>query len=233
MAIDMEKRESIREWLISREPEMWRYLRERAVDQILLRSLPKREFPSDALPEFYDFARERIGNQPLHYLEFGVFSGRSISQIAQRFTHPGSKFVGFDSFEGIPEPWKGMPQGTFTRRGNIPALPDPRIRLIQGWFQNTLPSYLMSSDINPASSILVHYDADLYSSTLFVMTSLWHKLEKYYFIFDEFMSEEIVAMRDFCAAYPVDFEFYAQTNAGGYPTQIFGKMERRPLVPKT
>lgn len=78
----------------------------------------------------------------------------------------------------------------------------------------------------------MHYDADLYSSTLFVLSTLWHKIPEYYFIFDEFMSEEIVALHDFARAYPIEFEFLCQTNAGGYPTQVFGRLRRVSFVPE-
>ena len=55
----------------------------------------------------------------------------------------------------------------------------------------------------------MHFDADLYSSTLFLLTTLWHSLPQYHFFFDEFVPDEVVAMRDFLAAYPAEFEFIA------------------------
>jgi len=77
----------------------------------------------------------------------------------------------------------------------------------------------------------VHYDADLYSSTLFILTSLWHRIPHYFFNFDEFMSEEIIALHDFSLAYPIEFDFLSQTNPNRLPTQIFGQLKRSPFDP--
>ena len=43
------------------------------------------------------------------YFEFGVRSGRSINHIARR--RPEVTVHGFDSFEGLPEPWTGYTVG--------------------------------------------------------------------------------------------------------------------------
>src|ERR1022692_2079890 len=65
----------------------------------------------------------------IDYLEFGVYQGESMQVWADLNTHPDSRFVGFDSFEGLPEDWtKGKPAGTFDAGGKTPAIPDPRVR---------------------------------------------------------------------------------------------------------
>src|SRR5436190_16155769 len=75
--------------------------------------------------------------------------------------------------------------------------------------------------------ILVHYDADLYSSTLFVLCMLWSVTSSYYFIFDEFMGDELLALDDFSRAFPVDLEFLC--SAGEYPVKVFGRMRRKQI----
>jgi macrocin-O-methyltransferase TylF-like protien len=230
VTIDPATREKAREWLAARTPEVDRYRREQAVERIYIPRQASREISGDRI-ELYDIAASTLGDVPLQYLEFGVFSGRSIAEIARRFPHPQARFFGFDSFEGLPEAWGGMAQTTFTTRGRIPSTSDPRISFVSGWFQNSLPDFLGAGHLDPERPVLVHYDADLYSSTLFVLSTLWHRVPEYHFIFDEFMSEEVVALHDFARAYPIEVDFLCQTNAGGYPSQVFGQLRRVPFVP--
>jgi O-methyltransferase len=143
----------------------------------------------------------------LDYLEFGVFQGESIKSWLKRNTNPDSRFVGFDSFEGLPENWRGdSPQGTFATGGTPPQVDDPRCSFEVGWFQRTLPSFLQK--FTRRGRMLVHLDADLYSSTLYVLTSLAPLLKKDdILIFDEFrdVEHEFRAWMDFLSAYPTDY----------------------------
>lgn len=230
MTIDPATREAARKWLAARTSEVDRYRREEAVEHIYISRQAPREI-SGGRVELYDIAASTLGDVPLHYLEFGVFSGRSIAEIARRFPHPQARFFGFDSFEGLPEAWRDMARTTFTTRGRIPATSDPRISFVSGWFQNSLPDFLSAGHVDPVRPVLVHYDADLYSSTLFVLSTLWHRVPEYHFIFDEFMSEEVVALYDFARAYPIELEFLCQTNAGKYPSQVFGRLRRVAFAP--
>ena len=53
------------------------------------------------------------GHAPL-YLEFGVFEGETMRWWSQHLDTPGARFVGFDSFEGLPEAWRpGFAAGQF------------------------------------------------------------------------------------------------------------------------
>lgn len=93
-------------------------------------------------------------------LEFGVFGGKSIRQIA---TVLGRPVHGFDSFEGLPEDWSGnkSPRGEFTRAGRLPDVP-PSVTLHRGWFEDTLPGFARD---NPGPVAFAHVDCDLYSSS--------------------------------------------------------------------
>ena len=52
------------------------------------------------------------------WLEFGVYSGRTINYIS-KFTN--DIVYGFDSFEGLPEKWRdGFDKGIFSTEGNLP-----------------------------------------------------------------------------------------------------------------
>ena len=47
------------------------------------------------------------------FLEFGVFQGRSINIIAEKF--PDQKIYGFDSFKGLPEDWVVSKNNTYEK----------------------------------------------------------------------------------------------------------------------
>lgn len=175
-----------------------------------------------------DFARARIGDEAITYLEFGVKGGRSMTRIAQRFTHPNARFVGFDSFEGLPEAWWNQEAGKFSTGGKVPKMRDPRVRFVKGWFQNALPPFLAQRALE--EPLLVHFDADLYGSTLFVLAQLWERTREYWFIFDEFMNDEAIALHDFAKAFPVEIEFFAQTDTTIFK-QVFGRMRRTTFAP--
>jgi hypothetical protein len=221
--------------LTAEAEELRRQRREQAIRHVYFPRRPRHAVPAGAKDELYDFAAATIGNEPILYLEFGVYNGNSMRAIATRFRHPEARFVGFDSFEGLPETWHYtshvFKKGTFTTAGRLPAISDPRISFVKGWFQNTLPEFLATLHLPPQQPVLVHYDADLYSSTLFILTSLWHRIADYFFLFDEFMSEEVIALYDFSLAYPIEFEFLSQTNPDRLPTQIFGRVKRIPFTP--
>lgn len=181
----------------------------------------------------YDFVATKIGiDTPLLYLEFGVASGRSMTAMSSRFRNPASRFFGFDSFEGLPEAWLHLAKGAFSTSGRAPSTADTRIEFVKGWFQNTLHSFLGSFQNSENKVILIHFDADLYSSNLFLLSSLWPVLPEYHFMMDDFIHDDAIALYDFSNAYPVDITFYAQTRGGGpgpNPDEVYGYMRRVPF----
>lgn len=86
-------------------------------------------------------------------VEFGVAEGTSLAIIAEHMP-----VVGFDSFRGLPEDWCGYPKGS--RACDAPVVEGARI--VVGLFADTLPVFDFAA-IDPIG--LVHFDADLYSST--------------------------------------------------------------------
>jgi hypothetical protein len=124
------------------------------------------------LAKFYGHVHDEVcGRTAIDFLEFGVCAGNSISFWLQMNHDPQSWFIGFDSFEGLPEDWtRNYPNGAFCTGGLVPQIYDERVSFVKGWFQNTQPAFL--NGFTPRSRLVVHNDSDLYSFTLFTLTSL-------------------------------------------------------------
>jgi hypothetical protein len=168
--------------------------------------------------DLYDHLQPVVGDGPIDYLEFGVYRGESILRWADLHQHTDSRFYGFDSFEGLPEEWHYFggvhEREMFSTGGNVPAVDDDRVRFVKGLFQDTLPKFL--SDYTPRGQVVVHCDADLYSSTLYVLAQCDAILQTgAILIFDEFASvlDEFEALEDYCAAYRRDYDVVAATES--------------------
>jgi len=102
------------------------------------------------------------------YLEFGVAEGKSIREMGT--DAPDKTIYGFDSFEGLPEDWKedgDLKKGAFAC--DIPTDLPPNVVLVIGLFQDTLEDW---AEEHPGHLSVIHLDADLYSSTDYVMRTL-------------------------------------------------------------
>jgi hypothetical protein len=177
-----------------------------------------------------DIVGATLGDTRITYLEFGVASGKSMREMVARFKHRHCEFYGFDSFAGLPERWNpnkkaDFPIGHFSTGEKFPDINDSRVQFVKGWIQNTLPPFISTGKIGGPWPHLVHFDADLYSSTLFILATLWHNLPEYYFMMDEYPYDEIVALRDFVAAFPVEVEFFAE-----FTDKTFGRLRRAPFT---
>jgi hypothetical protein len=104
-------------------------------------------------------------------LEFGVGNGFSMRYMAARTSLP---IIGFDSFMGLPEEWNNLnPQGAYSTNGKLPANMPANCRCIVGLFQDTVSDFLRDFH---ESIAMVHLDADLYSSTIYVLRQLTSRL---------------------------------------------------------
>ena len=155
------------------------------------------------------FETEKLQRE-INYLEFGVGVGSSLKWWLEKNKDPGSSFIGFDTFAGLPENWDKVPRHTFTTQRKLPQLQDNRCSYEVGYFQDTLFGFL--ERFRSDRRTVVHIDCDLYSSTLFVLSTLVHKLKKGdIIIFDEFGSirhptHEFRAFCDFVSAYNFDYQ---------------------------
>lgn len=169
----------------------------------------------------FDVVAARIAERKVLYLEFGVHRGVSLRYWSEALRHPESRLHGFDSFEGLPEDFDvggGYPKGRFATGGVAPDVADPRVTFYTGWFEDTLPSY----EPPEHEVLVVVMDADLYSSTIFVLRELrdlFRPGSLLYFddlsrpehepkAFDEFLAESGLAFRPVCADRSLNNAFF-------------------------
>ena len=167
--------------------------------------------------QLFKFVLEASDEQCLA-LEFGTYKGNSINMLAK--LQPNRQFYAFDSFEGLPEGWTpGARKGSFTTNRVLPAV-RKNVRVIPGFFENTLEEFLQS---NPNQCIsFVHIDCDLYSSTLTVLEYLHPRFKigttivfDEYYNYAEWMDGEYKAWMEYCANKKVTFEYIGYIRVGG------------------
>ncbi len=146
------------------------------------------------------FASERPGLN----LEFRVYKGQSLKLCARLW--PDGHFFGFDSFEGFPTDGRTDWNQDFSVE-QIPDVPD-NCTLIQGYFDKTLPTFLMEND---TELNFLNIDCDIYSSTVTILNEL-EKAGKFregvIIHFDELINYKEFLWNEFFAL----FEFLINTN---------------------
>ena len=155
---------------------------------------------------------------PIDYLEFGVAKGKSFFWWLAHNDDAASRFTGFDTFKGLPEDFGPIQAGSFSTAGSVPETDDPRAQFVAGFFQKTLGPFLGGANLgkrDPNRKLVVHLDADLYTSTLYVLTRLAPVLRPGdILLFDEFgvPMHEFKAFTEFAEAYMLGYEVLGQAN---------------------
>ena len=152
-------------------------------------------------------------NEPIEYLEFGVAGGSSFKWWVEHNSNHQSKFHGFDTFEGLPEDWGPFKAGDMSAGSKTPDIQDSRVKFYKGLFQQTLPGFIQK--YNSSNRKVIHMDADLYTSTLYSLTSLAPLLKKDDIIlFDEYLvpSHEFLAFNNFIKSYYINVELIGAAN---------------------
>jgi len=128
------------------------------------------------LSEIIKLTRDLEGD----YIELGVHKGESAKFICD-FIEKNKKntnFYGFDSFQGLPEPNSSF-DGNYWRKGDFDISVEIAknnldkfsfVNLIEGFLPETL------EDIEFNSVAFIHFDLDLYSSTISTLEYLYPKL---------------------------------------------------------
>jgi O-methyltransferase len=198
--------------LLDRSPEMFQRIASKLrMDEVVTGPLKEQGFEflkyeyqdRDIL---YRKVAEECNFDEILFYEFGVFEGESIKKWSQINKNKNSLFFGFDSFEGLPEAWLGTDKeaGYFNVGGNLPKIDDDRVSFVKGWFQDSVPGFLDSHFSQTAwkgRQKVLHLDADLYSSTLYILAKFDPFIEKGdVLIFDEFATpakDEFQAFYDY------------------------------------
>ena len=168
---------------------------------------------------YYDYVLENVRHKEGLYLEFGVYKGSSINYISNRISP--QIIYGFDSFEGLPEGWlPGYQQGKFNENGKLPVV-NENVRLIKGWFDETLPGFIKAHKSEQCS--FIHIDCDLYSSTKCVLSLLKDNIGRGTVIcFDElagqigWQDDEYKALVEFVEETGLRFKYIACAFGGGH-----------------
>ncbi|MCH8220758.1 MAG: class I SAM-dependent methyltransferase, partial [Proteobacteria bacterium] len=142
-------------------------------------------------------------------MEFGVRFGSSINYLA---TCTNEMIHGFDSFEGLPEPWGQHPKGTYSLGGRLPEIGD-NVRLYRGLFKDTLPKFLVA---HTQPIRFANIDCDLFSSTKTVLENIHRQLVTgTILVFDEYLcspswrNDEFRAFREAVQEYGWEYDYLA------------------------
>ncbi len=159
----------------------------------------------------YTAIGKKIENEKVLYLGFGVWRGVAIKHWCQLLKNPQTSFHGFDSFEGLPEDWNPLcPKGAFDVSGTIPQFDDPRVAIHKGWFDETLPDFILPE----RDRLVLNIDSDLYSSAKCVLDRLSAEIVPgTILMFDEFSDRchEMKAFSEFLEANRMRFRFLGGT----------------------
>lgn len=143
-------------------------------------------------------------------LEFGVGGGNSIKAIAK---HVNGIVHGFDSFQGLPEPWfDHLGKGRFSTNLQLPSCPE-NVQFHIGWFDKTLPEFIKN---HKGQIGFMHVDCDLYSSTKVIFDILGDRIGSgTVILFDEYFNypgwenHEFKAFQEFVAQRGLKYEYFA------------------------
>lgn len=156
---------------------------------------------------------EKLFDSPIDYFEFGVAGGKSFKWWLDKNRNEGSRFFGFDTFEGLPEKWGPFEKGSMAHELSSLEINDPRGSFYKGLFQDTLIPFLESYDNR--NKKVIHLDADLFSSTIFTLSQLYRFLKPGDILFfDEFAvpQHEFLAFKIFTESFYVKYEVVGAAN---------------------
>ncbi len=157
--------------------------------------------------------QEQLKGAEIDYLEFGVCGGLSFNWWLEHNKNPGSRFFGFDTFEGLPEAFGHFEKGSMAVAFESLNINDPRASFYKGLFQDTLNPFL--EQYKGGKRKLIHMDADIFSATLFSLSQLYRVLnDGDIILFDEFAvpKHEFMAFKIFTESFYVNYEVIGAAN---------------------
>ncbi len=151
------------------------------------------------------------------HLEFGVYKADSINLCAK--LAPTRSFIGFDSFQGLPEAWTlGARKGAFDIGGKLPPT-RKNVSLVKGFFDASLPEFCKENQGRKVA--FIHIDCDLYSATRDVLNLLRPMLQPgtviafdEYYNYPDWLEHEYKAWIEFVEAAAVKFTYLGYIRTG-------------------
>ena len=143
--------------------------------------------------------------------EFGVDRGVSINYLANLTRE---EIHGFDSFEGLPEVWKGHSDYSkrFRNQGIAPYV-RKNVTLHVGWFEDSLPKFL---ELYQEDFGFIHIDSDIYVSSKIIFEQCRLRIKPgTIIVFDEYMNypgwrnNEYKAFHEYVKGSNVKFKYFA------------------------
>jgi hypothetical protein len=156
---------------------------------------------------------EGLDQGPIDYFEFGVAGGTSFKWWLEKNKNEHARFFGFDTFEGLPEKWGNFEKGSMAHAMDSLNINDQRASFHKGLFQDSLVPFL--EGYNNQNRKLIHLDADLFSSTIFVLSQFFRFLKPGdILLFDEFAvpQHEFLAFKIFTESFYVKYEVIGAAN---------------------
>ncbi|TDH27271.1 hypothetical protein EXU57_06685 [Segetibacter sp. 3557_3] len=168
---------------------------------------------------------EKVGaNKEIVFLEFGVFWGETFFIWVGGNKNEHSRFVGFDTFVGLPEDWGSVKKGSFSAKGKVPNIDDSRVDFRVGLIHETLPQYV--GNLQKHQAKIIHIDVDLYNATLITLIHLHPYLNKGdLIIFDDFFTitktrHEYRAFTDYLLLHKTPYQPLFSTRNGQHVIEI-------------
>ena len=160
-------------------------------------------------------ALEHVADPELAWAEFGVGEGESLDWFAAH-KPAETPLVGFDSFQGIPEPWLDLPAGQWKSPPYQSHRPD--VRIVLGRFEDSLSRREVRDALGSQIGML-HIDCDLYSSTRAVLDGIADRIGAgTVIVFDELYGypgwprHEARALFEFCRRHRVEIEWLGRAD---------------------
>ena len=107
------------------------------------------------------------------YIEFGVAYGETAEFIGKN-AKGNYSYSGFDTFEGLPEPWRRLKIGEFSNSGKLPTIGLENFTFHKGLIQETFQEIQFMED----SRKIILFDFDLFEPTLFAFLHCLPYLKK-------------------------------------------------------
>lgn len=183
--------------------------------------------PVSTREDLFDLSISEV-TLPGDYAEFGVFNGKSAKVILRRLPEDRLFWL-FDSFQGLPVDWDQgdtvVRKGAFNTNGQAPDIRDPRVKIVKGWFEDTVADWAKKQRDHLA---FIHIDSDLYSSCKTVLEGIDHLITRGTVIqFDEiqgypnYLQDEYRALREA----PFDWEWLGRTSMYHASIKVVGRCD--------